>query len=324
MPFKVSKKFAQKHKKKANPKNMKKTTQKGAYKPQQKKQISIRRAPVVECKKDERYDWNGLTFHDTTGGSVTQWGDRLAFRDLEVGDAVPITNNNANQVIVHAPETFIYRSQGVKHNEMMGDSVFIKYLKAKIELKLPENDGLIHFPQCQMYLVHGFVDKSVDANEHTTPTLANFTRSDYRQFITDQVDKYFTTPNEPMRFQPKGRINSAIKILGKKEIVWSKNKSILPDPVRESATQAWGSLPTKIVDCEWPMMRKVKYEVLPDATLDPANQTLTKPANYFVNNNNGGFPFWAIYVPGAENLVYSEAVNRIQIRDNDVCYYTDS
>ena len=41
-------------KKKANPKNMKKTTSKGAYKPERKAQMSIRRAPIVETLKYQR------------------------------------------------------------------------------------------------------------------------------------------------------------------------------------------------------------------------------------------------------------------------------
>lgn len=314
----------------ANPKNMKKTTGRGAYKPARKRQMAIRRAPIVECKKDERFDWNGKTFHDYEGGPIsTPWANRLAWRDLEVGDVVPENNNLPNQVSVHMPDTFIYRTRGFGKAEMIGNSVFIKYLKAKVEIKLPEDAGLIHFPQCQMYFVHGFVNKSIDANEFTTPTLANLTRVQYREFIADQVDKYFTNSNEPMRYQPKGRINSAITILGKKEIKWNKSKSILPDPRRirvdSSTSESLGSLPTKIVECSWPMMRKVKYEMLPQAT-NTAATDLTRAANFFVNHQQAkrGFPFWAVYVPGGANIVYSQAVNRIQIRDNDVCYFTDS
>lgn len=318
-------------KKRANPKNMRKTTGRGAYKPARKRQMAIRRAPIVECKKDERYDWNGLTYHNYTGGPITSaWLNRLAFRDLEVGDVVPAANNLPNQVSVHMPDTFIYRTQGFGKSEMVGNSVFIKYLKAKVEIKLPEDEGLIHFPQCQMYFVHGFVNKSIDANEFTTPSLANLTRVQYREFIADQVDKYFTNANEPMRYQPKGRINSAITILGKREIKWNKSKSILPDPrrIRVTATEdaTLGSLPTKIVHCKWPMMRKVKYELLPQATNTAVDTPFTRASNYFVNHQNAehGFPFWAVYVPGGANIIYSNPVNRIQIRDNDVCYFTDS
>lgn len=318
---------------KANPKNMKKTTKRGAYKPGRKKQMVIRRAPLVECKKDERYDWNGLTFHDQQGGAIGTWSNRLAFRDLAIGDVVPEANNLPNQVVVGIPDTFIYRTQGFGQNEMVGDSVFIKYLKHKVEIKLPEDDGLIHFPQCQMYLVHGFVDKSIDANEHTNPTLANLTRVQYREFIADQVDKYFTNSTEPMRFQPKGRINSSIRIIGRKEIKWNKNKSILPDPIRSqfhdgltpgtNEVKTFGSLPTKIVTCEWPMMRKVKYEKSPEMSL-VTTPPLTRASNYIVNNCSGGYPFFALYVPGGANIIYSQPQNRIQVRDNDVCYFTDS
>ena len=44
------------HKRKANPKNMKKTTAKGAYKKSAKKQMVKRRAPMVETKKVTQED----------------------------------------------------------------------------------------------------------------------------------------------------------------------------------------------------------------------------------------------------------------------------
>lgn len=311
-------------KRKANSKNMKKTTKKGAYKPARKKQMSVRRAPIVESKKDERYEWTGLTYHNAPGGTPVTYNDNLQFVDLLIGDN-PLGSDppTPNHVIVGCPETFMYRTQGFGATDMIGESVFIKYLKMKFEIKLPSDNGLIHFPQCQMYLVHGFVEKSIDANENTTPALADLQRIDIADFVADQVDEYFNNANEPLRFQPKGRNFSSVKILGKKEIKWNKNKSILPDPVRSgaTATDQWGDLPTKIVDCEWNMMKKVRYEQMPSATA--SGNPGTRPSNYFVNHTDQ-IPFWAIYMPGGQNIVYSNAINRIQYRHNDVCYYTDS
>ena len=207
---------------------------------------------------------------------------------------------------------------------MVGDSVYMKYLKMKFEIKLPSDEGLIHFPQCHMYLVHGFIEKSVDAGEHTTPTLTAIVRDNIQEFVADQVDEYYENSNERMRYQPRGRINSPVKILRTKEIRWNKNRSILPDPVRSDTDTQFGELPTKIVDCEWPMMRKIKYERAPALTsANGAEGSNPLPNNYFVNNTDQ-LPFWAIYMPGGENIIYSQAVNRIQYRYNDVAYFTDS
>jgi len=314
-----------KYNKKANPKNMKKTTRRGAYAPKQKKQMTIRRAPLVECKKDERFEWNGETGYNIGPGDV--WPDYLQFHDLAIGDTA--VGGNANHNISDIPETWLYRSQGFKQNEMVGDSVFIKYLKMKMEIKLPENDNLIHFPQCQMFLIHGFVKKTISANEFTTPTLTDITRENMVDIVSAQLDEYFNDSNEPLRFQPKGSINSPLKILGRQEIKWNKNKSILPDPVRtrqaDLTIEQFGSLPTKTVSCEWPMMRKQKYVPAP-ALLNPNGTVGTRPANFFANeiNPDEGIPFWCIYMPGGENIIYSVNANRIQYRYNEVCYYTDS
>lgn len=307
--------------KKANPKNMKKTTKKGAYKKAQKKQMSTRRAPIVESKKDERYEWTGKTYHIAPGGGPVTFTDNLQFIDLQIGDNPSAAG--ANYVIAGVPETFMFRTQGFGATEMVGESVFIKYLKMKFEIKLPADAGLIHFPQCQLYLVHGFIDKSIDANEYTTPTLDAITRDNIQEFVADQIDEYFNNANEPLRFQPKGRNFSAVRILRKKEIRWNKAKSILPDPVRsgDAGTDNWGELPTKIVDCEWPMMKKQRYEQMPSATA--SGTPGTRASNYFVNHTDS-IPFWALYMPGGENINYALAVNRVQYRKNDVCYYTDS
>ena len=316
-----------KARKKANPKNMKKTTSRGAYKKARKKQMVIRRAPVVESKKDERFEWTGKTYLPAAGGSNSTWSDNLTFVDLQIGDnpsaadpAVP------NHVIAGFPETFMFRTQGFGANEMVGESIFMKYLKMKFEIKLPADAGLIHFPQCQLYLVHGFIDKSIDANEYTTPTLQALSRVNIAEFVADHIDEYFNNQNEPMRYQPKGRNFSPVKILGRKEIKWDKSKSILPDPVRSGAAAAdqWGELPTKIVDCEWPMMKKVRYTLLQNGTAAPgAVGQNTRSNNFFVNNTDQ-IPFWALYMPGGDNILYSTTTNRIQYRRNDVAYFTDS
>lgn len=310
--------------KRANPKNLKKTTRKGAYKPARKKQMVIRRAPMVESKKDERFEWTGKSYYKESAGAASTWGDNLVFQDLPIGDN-PNASDPAESIFMvgDVPDTFMYRTQGFGPTEMIGESVFIKYLKMKFEIKLPQDNGLIHFPQCQLYLVHGFIEKSIDANEDTTKKLADLTRDDISDFVVAQISEYFSNSNEPMRYQPLGRNFSSCKILGKKEIKWNKAKSILPDPVRSgsSATDQWGELPTKVVECSWPMMKKVRYEQLPQGTRNPDDAT--RSSNYFVNHHEN-IPFWALYMPGGDKIIYSDSQNRVQFRANDVCYYTDS
>jgi hypothetical protein len=124
---------------------MRKTTKKGAYKPSRKKQMVIRRAPVVESKKDERFEWTGKSYRNT-GATLSTYSDNLLFRDLLIGDnpseadpAVP------QRVVVSCPETYLYRTQGFGATDMVGESVFIKYLKMKFEIKLPATKSVNRF-----------------------------------------------------------------------------------------------------------------------------------------------------------------------------------
>lgn len=308
--------------KKANPKNMKKTTKKGAYAPARKKQMAVRRAPIVECKKDERIRWNGLT-----ALTPAEWPALSDFNFLQIGDTAS-TTGTAQHCITGVPETFLYRTQGLGSDEMIGDSVFLKYLKCKFEFKLPTDASLIHFPQCQLFLIHGFVQGSISANELTDPKLSELTRTTIDDYVQQQVNEYFNNQTEPISFRDKGHPNTPVKVLRKKEIRWDVSKSILPPPHRQlssdlSLMQSVGDLPTKVVTVEWPMMRKQKYEKA--AALTSAAER-TKEANWFANNVDPklGYPFWCIYMPGGQNIVYSDTDNRVRARINDCAWFTDS
>ena len=124
-------------------KYMKKTTKRGAYRPARKRQMAIRRAPFVETKSrthEEIYSNGSLTIDPTDFNSI------------------PNVDSDGNvQTIVNLPVWSINsQTQGLGEDQMIGLSCYGKYLKSKLQIKLPDGaNSITHV--CDIYLVHGFI-----------------------------------------------------------------------------------------------------------------------------------------------------------------------
>ena len=107
---------------KANPKNMKKTTAKGAYKKSAKTQMSKRRAPLVETKVREDYEISA----------------RNSAADPRVPIAVSLGQPGVNWI--HIPVHCYNRvSMGIREDQLIGRAEYGKYLKMKGVLSLPRS-----------------------------------------------------------------------------------------------------------------------------------------------------------------------------------------
>merc|ERR1712035_126600 len=89
------------------------------------------------------------------------------FQDVPVDDAItqfPLT-------------PFNWMTQGLGEDEMIGLSVYSKYIKQKLQFKLPSGDKAIIFP-CNLYLVHGWVRNPFGRTSNTNPTAQQSTYAD--------------------------------------------------------------------------------------------------------------------------------------------------
>jgi len=133
-----------------------KVTTKGAYKKANKKNMMRKRAPFIETKSKTHEDlivqFPGLV-------------DRSEWRTY-------------NTEAAHFnPETFYMFKRGMEENEVIGNSVYAKYLKMKLGIRFPQPAFTVSGMKKQIpmtpqnyELIWGFVPNSFQWTGQTTPT----------------------------------------------------------------------------------------------------------------------------------------------------------
>ncbi len=228
---------------------MQKTTKKGAYNKNRKLMWSDRRAPIVETKKRTQSDIaTGSTYPDQIpDGIITTTA--LAFD--QAYQFVPVWS-------------FLSMTRGIGDDQMVGSSVYAKYLKSRIIITFGANlatPGLSGVAE-ELRLVHGWVTAPLCLTAYTTPNDTALDRSALQTHINNQVKEFFDDRGDPLRFNPKR--TSCLKILGNRKIVRKADQyNMQPQPIfdsDQSEIQVAGTADEVTVTNTWPMNRKIFYQ----------------------------------------------------------------
>lgn len=341
-------------------KYMKKTTKLGAYAPKAKRQMVLRRAPVVETKQRVHSDIAVINGQPLTNVNP------LIFRALQLDDAFTLLNL----------ESFYRQQQGLEEYEVIGQNIFSKYLNLKTEFKFPQgenvtltdNKGVDYSTKnamiqdsCKLYLICGYVTKAYNAPldaapSPSLPAQASITPDNLQSYLNQQLRPFFDDDSDKLQFRPKETTN--IKILSYRRIKPNLNEAIgtqavpahlnyIPTgaattPVYESSSH--GSIPNVYRSHSWTTMKKMALTKGTDA---PADTHPVDKQNYFPNDTDM-MPFAVIYNPNFDKQAATASiltnpllpadpddnpplpdgrfsrVQFIQYRYNDAHYYTDS
>lgn len=270
--------------KKANPKNLKKTTTRGAYKKNVKKNFQKRRNPFVENKIRNEKEFSGEL------DPVRDMSLALNFPDPTDFNAIPV--DDAYTVLMPVP--FYHMNRGLRNNEMIGNNIYVKYLKTKIQFLAPSGVNLIDYPS-NVYLIHGWCTMPFASNDHTVPTTANTTYANVLTHVTQYVKEYFDERKDTLDFPKKKQQH--IKFLGYRKLLTDKNANI---PIQGggagmSSNSTFGAIAPINFSCKWNVMRKIHYSKgQNDANLgNPA----TYPMADFNFPNQSWLPFICVYNP---------------------------
>ena len=233
--------------------------------------------------------------------------DPIDFQDIPVDDAI-------TQMPLHP---FNWMTQGLGEDQMIGLSVFSRYIKQKLQFKLPSGQNAINFP-CNLYLVHGWVKSPYARTSNTVPNAQSAT---YQQFNTDvfnQLKEFFDEREDKLRFITK--TNNQIKILGYKKLKPNRNQSISPptqifgtslDP---SGFKTGGAEGVINVSVTWKVNRKIHYTPGP---------TISADLGYFYNNSQWR-PFTILYNPEYASWTTYPNTGPIKVASNSCHWYSDS
>lgn len=304
----------QTNKKKANPKNLKKTTTRGAYKKNVKKNFQKRRNPFVENKIRNEKEFTSKLDPTRDLTIVSNFPDPTNYKYIGVDDAYTTL----------LPIPFYHMNRGLANNEMIGNNIYAKYLKTKISFLAPHGANMIDYPT-QLYCIHGWVTQPFAATVNTVPTISAAKFTDVRTHVHQYVKEYFDERKDTLDFPQKREQH--IKFLGYRKILTNKNKEI---PVQgggagSSGNSTFGALAPINISCKWDIMRKVHYEK--GANNTALGSTSTYPMADFNYPNNSWLPFIVVFQPQFASVPGhpSPSVNDLwRVAYNTQMWYSDS
>lgn len=252
---------------------MKRVNKRGAYKKAVKKQLVNRRAPIVETKKNVQGKVSA-TFNPKTGdGTVASNFSRVApayFMDLSA---------------------YYMMNRGLNFDEMIGRSIFSKYLTLKGTIDLPEGNLAITDP-IDFRVIHGWLKIPTNWNTITTPTMENALLTDMMTHIKTSLingslplgDRNMT---DKLEFPDKNPV--VFKIIKNRKLRLKSRDNQINVPIgyrlnQNGTTQIVGANSQLEFTCKFPTMRKVHYDD-------------TKASTGYSLANHAWLPFAYVYVP---------------------------
>lgn len=270
-----------------------------AYRSTNKRRFMTKRAPFVETKsvteEEQAVKASSMSLLNPT--------DYLSLQT-----ATPITMIN--------PVPFLCMQQGIGEDQMVGLSVYSKYLKTKIQFKLPGGAYAIQHA-CDLYLVHGWIKSPLARTNFTTPTAPANTLTDTKTYLLNHVKDFFDEREDKLRFIP--RANTNIKILGYKRIKANRNSALgLPVEAYTNTTvspgyKTVGANPIINESITWKTMRKIHYT--------PGTEVSPTLANFYPNSD--WLPFCCIYNPTVASFT-AGADYTIKVAHNSAHWYSDN
>ena len=287
--------------------NMKKTTRKGAYNRGKKKYFMRRLAPFQETKTKSHEEL------------VTQFG-------LSDPNKYVVSNTMHKHM---NPASLLMHLQGIGENEVIGQSIYARFLKMKISVQFPHPSVTVGTtPQKiplspQRYeLIWGFVNPTM-FTPSTNPAVTAATIGDLNQFINLKVVEYFNERKDHNRFIPKR--NATINIIGRRKVrPDNRYNSVAPPQTIEggvtSADYAIGTVPKYNTTISWPMKRKIHLEK--SANLHPVQSGGNGAGGLYPNYNR--LPFCTFISWDYESLPNGEQSSYLPtIAFNDQLWYTN-
>lgn len=272
-----------------------------AYRYKNKKRMVAKRAPMIETKSK------------TTEDLVGQFG---------LNPHIDFFTFNTEAIHIN-PDVYHAWQAGLGETQVIGQSVFVKYLKRKMTVRWPQpgfintfNDkaGIIPSKPMGCELIWGWIPAPLNYTGYTTPTAPNVNMSEINGYINKRVKNYFDERKDKLRFIPK--MSSTIRIVGRKKLRPDLRFMSTAPPTTQYDGEVNGSIPDTFVTCNWPCMRKLH--------LEPATDLHNGNPGLFAGNYQW-LAFCVIFQENWEEIPADQrAQSSVSVAYNDAIYYSDS
>lgn len=241
--------------------------------------------------------------------------------EIALGTQIPQSKTFVSMSSVFHPlplHAYTSMEQGIREDQMLGNSVFSKYLNAKVQIRFPGGADLITDRQYPMELIAGWIPSSTAFSTFTTPQVSQVSPSDLTTYIIQRISEYFNARTDRLDFIPKHASN--INITYRKKIVANQTNNNVLGPDSNSATFE-GHVPDVMMFPKWKTNKKVSYE---EGNTYGDGQG-TDRRNFYPNYS--WIPFLVVYSPmyaGEDGLNPLPTKNVPRVSYNVAHYYTDS
>lgn len=309
---------------KANPRNLKKTTKKGAYGKNAKEQFAKRRNPMVEQKTrvlSEIWQMNGYDA-DPASGLVDPINGGEGWPLMNGVAGSPVYSSGIFNLIPLHNYTCMFQSGRLNtenSNRMSGNNIFAKYLNVKGKIRWPVGDDISRLPQ-SLQMIWGWTCPA-NFTTNTTPALPNIKPENITAHVVAQLGEYFNSTVDEFSFIPKR--NNNLRILGKRWIKPKQGEQYTAVPNAHTTTtgvdKISGTVPDTKFNVSFKIFKKTHYDA--GGMLSYAG---TADQDQCYNLNDHQIPFVVFYQPNGGTLYPGDADKHPNVAYNSILYYTDS
>jgi hypothetical protein len=278
---------------------LRKTSKPGAYNKGKKKNFQIRRAPFVETKSRVAEEV-AVAVGDST-------------QIVDPTQELTIPNDDALTMVPMV--SMLTQHQGLEEDSMIGNSLYARFLKCKMQFMLPDGFHAIQH-SADLYVVAGWVKAPYSATSFTTITPQNVLPTVINDHIAKHVKDFFDEREDKLRFIPK--VNTNIKITHYNRIKPNRNGALgVPSQVYGTTTaptgyKVAGGNPVINHSVTWKINRKLHYT---------HGKSLGSYSTMFLNSS--WLPFLTIYNPTYAQFTAGTDY-RIKFSSNNCFWYSDS
>lgn len=308
----------------ANPKNLKKTTKKGAYRKGAVKQMAKRRNPMVEQKTrvlSEIWQMNGHDADPTTG-LIDPINNGNGWPLIQGIGNSPVYTSGVFSLLPLHNYTCMFQAGRLNtdnSNRMQGNNIFAKYLNVKGKVIWPAGDDISRQPQ-SLQMIWGWTCPS-NFTTLTTPNVSAALPQNLTAHIVEQVAEYMNAKVDEFSFIPKR--NNNLRILGKRWIKPRQGDQYTAVPNAHTTTTGTdkisGTLPDTRFNISFKIFKKTHYDAGGNI-----NYVGTTDQDQCYNLNDHQVPFVVFYQPNESTLYPGDADKRPSVAYNSILYYTDS
>lgn len=300
-----------------------KVSKRGAYRNAQKRNFMRKRAAVVETKRKTHEDLRDPGFFAGTGTNP-------------IADHMAWTAYSTEHIHMN-PLTYYLWSQGLGQSQHIGQSVTVKHLNQKIQVRFPQpvmkvagDSQFIPFIPQNYELIWGWIPCPTQYTGATTPAANNVSLDELKAHTNLRVTDYFNSRKDKLRFIPKK--DSSLRIVGRRKVRPDlRYQSTAPAQTTDSTVGSdtvIGTIPDYFTEIQWKMPNGGKKLWLEQTGNLDNNPDPTKGELIGMYPNYSHMPFAVLVNWDYDELKANHPTNTIlycpSVAWNDIVYFTDS